>query len=62
MSGIFFIKGASESANSKTKICLIFIIFMLSKRSSLYITDPKTLKILKNSNLAKSNLLLSYIV
>ena len=62
MSGIFFIKGASGSANFKTEICLIFIIFILFEKFSLYITGPKTLKILKDSNLAKSNLLLGYII
>ena len=35
---------------------------MLFKRSSLYITGPKTFKILKGSNLAKSNLLLSRVI
>ena len=35
---------------------------MLSGRSSLYVTGPRTFKILKGPNLAKSNLLLSYIV
>ena len=62
MSDIFFIKGASESANFKTKICLILVIFMLSKRFSLYVTDPKIFKILKDSNLAKSNLLFGRVV
>ena len=62
MSGIFSIRGASESANFKTKIYLIFMIFMLFGRFSLYVTGPRTLKILKGFNLAKSNLLLSYIV
>ena len=62
MSGIFFIKGASGSADFKTKICLIFVIFMLFKKSSLYMTGSRTLKILKGSNLAKSNLLLDRVV
>ena len=35
---------------------------MLSGRSSLYMTGPKTLKILKGSSLAKFNLLFSYVV
>ena len=35
---------------------------MLSGRFSLYMTGPKTLKILKDFNLAKSNLLLSRVV
>ena len=35
---------------------------MLSKKSSLYITGPRTLKILKDPNLAKSNLLLSHVI
>ena len=62
MSSIFSIKGASESANFKTETCLILMIFMLSGRSSLYVTGPKTFKILKGSNLAKFNLLLGYVV
>ena len=35
---------------------------MLSGRSSLYIINSRTLKILKDFNLAKSNLLLGYVV
>ena len=35
---------------------------MLSEKSSLYITGSRTLKTLKNSNLAKSNLLLNHVV
>ena len=35
---------------------------MLSEKSNLYITGSRTLKILKGSNLAKFNLLLSYII
>ena len=62
MSGISFIKGASGSAGSRTKIYLIFIIFMLPKRSNLYVTNPRTFKILKDPNLAKSNLLLSRVI
>ena len=62
MSGIFFIKGAPRSTNFRTKICLILVIFMLSKRSSLYMTGPRTLKILKSFNLIKSNLLLGRVV
>ena len=38
------------------------MIFMLSRRSNLYITNPKTLRILKDSNLVKSNLLLGLII
>ena len=62
MSGISFIKGASGFANSKTETWRIFIIFMLFGRSSLYITGSRTLKILKDPNLAKSNLSLSYMI
>ena len=62
MSGIFSITSASRSAGFKTKTCLILIIFILSGRSSLYITGPRTLKILKNSNLAKFNLLLGRVI
>ena len=62
MSDISFIKGASGSAGFKTETCLIFVIFILSGKSSLYVTGPRTLKILKGFNLAKSNLLLSYII
>ena len=60
--GIFFIKDASGSTGFKTKTYLIFIIFMLSRKSSLYITSSRTLKIFKNFNLAKFNLLLSRVV
>ena len=35
---------------------------MLSGKSSLYITGPKTLTILKDSSLVKFNLLLSLII
>ena len=59
---IFFIKGASGSAGSKTEICLIFVIFILSGRFSLYVTGSRTFKILKNSNLAKFSLLLDFVV
>ena len=38
------------------------MIFMLFGRSSLYVTEPKTFIILKDSSLAKSNLLLSRVV
>ena len=62
MSGMSFIKGASESTDSKTEICLILVIFMLSGRSSLYVTGPKIFKILKGSNLVKFNLSLSLMV
>ena len=55
-------RSAPKSTNLKTKICLIFVIFMLSKKFSLYVTSPKTFKILNNSSLAKSNLSLSYII
>ena len=62
MSGIFSMRGASESANFKTKICLILVIFILSRRSSLYITNPRTFIILKDFNLVKSSLSLSLII
>ena len=62
MSGISSIKGTSKSADFKTEIYLILVIFMLSGRSSLYVTNPKTFKILKGSNLAKSNLLLGHVI
>ena len=62
ISGIFFIKGVSGSAGFKTETCLILMIFMLSGRSSLYMTGSRTLKILKSPNLAKSNLLLGCVI
>ena len=62
MSGISSIDSASGSTGFKTEICLILIIFILFKRFNLYITGSRTLKILKDSNLAKSNLLLSRVV
>ena len=62
MSGISFINGASGSAGFKTKTCLIFVIFMLSKRFSLYVTSPRTFETLNSLNLAKSNLLLGRVV
>ena len=62
MSDIFFIKGASGSTNFKTKIYLIFIIFMLSKKSNLYIINSKTFIILKDSSLIKFNLLLGRVI
>ena len=62
ISGIFFIKGASGSANFKIKICLIFVIFMLSGRFSLYVTGSKTFIILNSFSLVKSNLLLGHVV
>ena len=62
ISGISSIKGASGSANFKTKIYLILMILMLFERASLYVISSKTFKILKGFNLAKSNLLLNYIV
>ena len=55
-------RGASRSANFKTKICRILVILILSGRFSLYMINPKTLKILKGSNLMKSSLLLSFVV
>ena len=62
ISGISSIKGVSGSANFKTEICLIFVTFMLFGRFSLYITNSRTFKILKGSNLVKSNLLLDRVV
>ena len=62
ISGISFIKGISRSTNFKTEMWQILVIFMLSGRSSLYITGPRTLYILKNSNLVKFNLLLGFVV
>ena len=62
MSGIFFIRGASGSTNFKTEICLILVIFILSEKSNLYVISPRTFKTLKDSNLAKSNLLLDRVV
>ena len=38
------------------------MIFILFERFSLYITSSRTFEILKNSSLAKSNLLLNYVV
>ena len=35
---------------------------MLSGRSSLYVTSPRTFKILKDPNFAKSNLLLGLVI
>ena len=35
---------------------------MLSGKSNLYVTNPRILKILKGSNLAKSNLSLNYVI
>ena len=55
-------RGASGSASFKTKIYLIFMIFILSGKFSLYMTGSKTFIILKGSNLAKSNLLLGRVV
>ena len=62
MSGISFIRDTSGSTDFKTKTYLILIFFMLSGRSSLYIISPRTLITLKDPNLAKSNLSLSYII
>ena len=62
MSGISFINGNPGSTSFKTKIYLTLMIFILSGKFSLYITGPKTLKILKGSNLAKFNLLLSRVI
>ena len=62
MSNISFIRDASKFTNFKTETYIILIIFMLSGRFSLYMTGPRTFKILKGPNLAKSNLLLSFVV
>ena len=62
MLGIFFINGASRSTGFKTETYLILIIFILSEKSSLYITSPRTFKILKGPNLAKFNLLLNRVI
>ena len=62
MSDISSIKDASESTNFKTEICLILIILMLSGKSNLYMTGPRTLIILKGSSLAKFNLLLGLVI
>ena len=62
MSGTFFIKGISGSTIFNTKICLTFIIFMLSERFNLYVTSSKIFKILKDPNLVKFNLLLGLVV
>ena len=55
-------RGVSGLVNFKTEIYLIFMIFMLFKRSSLYVTGSRTFIILKDLSLAKSNLLLGYVV
>ena len=62
MSNIFSIRGAPGSTNFKTKIYRVLIILVLSRRSSLYITNPRTFKILKDPSLVKSNLLLSRVI
>ena len=62
MSGISFINGASGSTGFKTETYLILVIFMLSERSNLYVTNSRILEILKDPNLAKSNLLLSRVI
>ena len=62
MSGTSFIKGASGSANFKTKTYLILIIFILSGKFSLYITALRAFKTLKNFNLVISNLSLSLVI
>ena len=62
MSNIFFIRDVSGSADSKTEIWRIYIIRMLSRRSSLYVINLKTFTILNNSSFIKSSLLLSFIV
>ena len=62
ISGIFFIKGVFRSANFKIKTYQILIIFMLSGRSSLCMTGPRTLIILNNFSLAKFNLSLSFVI
>ena len=61
MFDIFFIKGISGSANFKIKIYRILVILMLFERFSLYVTNPRTFKILKSPSLAKFNLLLNLI-
>ena len=38
------------------------MVFMLSGKFNLYMTGPRTLKILKDFNLIKSSLLLSLII
>ena len=62
MSGISSISGASESASFKTKTWRILIIYMLSRRSSLYVTKSRTFTVLKNPNLVKSNLSLGLVI
>ena len=62
MSGIFFIRGASGSTNFRTKISWIYVILILSEKSSLYIISSKTFIILKGFSLAKSNLLLNLVI
>ena len=62
ISSIFFISSISGSANSKTKTWRIYIICILSKRSSSYVISPRTVIILKNNNFAKFNLLLGLVV
>ena len=62
MSSIFSIRGVSESTSFKTEICRILIIFILSERSSLYVTSFRTFEILKDFSLVKFNLSLSLVV
>ena len=62
MSGTSSIRGISGSTNSKTETWRIFIIYMLSGKSSSYITRPKIFIILKGSSLIKSNLLLGLMI
>ena len=62
MSSISSIRGTSGFPNFKTKIWWILVILMLSERSSLYVTNPKTFIILKDPSLVKSNLLLNLVV
>ena len=62
MFNIFFIRGASGSANYKTEIWRILIIYMLSGRSNLYTISFRTFTILKDPSLVKSNLLLGLVV
>ena len=62
MSGIFFMRDASGSTNFKTIIYRILVILMLTEKSSLYVTGPKTFEILKGPSLVKSNLLLGLTI
>ena len=62
ISGIFFIRSISRSANFKTKIWRIYISYVLSGRSSLYMISFRIFAILKGFNFVKFNLLLSLVV